>query len=56
MYIPNKKEVTMATKKRVVVDIDEKRHHRLKVKVLSEGKTITEVLTAFIDKYIQGTK
>jgi len=45
----------MATdKKRVVVDIDEKQHQRLKVKVLSEGKTISEVMLDMIDKYVRG--
>ena len=44
------------TPKRVVVDIDDDRHLRLKTKVSSEGLTISEVILDMIDKYLNGTK
>ena len=40
--------------KRIIAEIEDKKHHQFKLKTLKENKSISEVIIAFIDKYLKG--
>ena len=48
-----KKEEELITKKRVVADIPEWKHDRLRIKCLREHTSIQELLEGAIDKYLK---
>jgi predicted DNA-binding protein len=43
----------MAKKKRLIVDLDKETHDRLKAKAAREGRSLSEVIREYVNKYLK---